>query len=314
MRSKKLISIVTPTYNEELNVVRCYEEVKKFFIDNKKYQYEHMFIDNDSNDNTRKILKTIAAKDKNIKLIFNKKNYGPHLSPYFGILASSGDAVITYVADGQMPVSLFKKFIASWEKGFKVSIGLRKSMEDGFFIKLARIFFYKILNFFSEADHYPHFIGFTLMDKDVVQKLILNKGSRIYFRSLLVNIGFSLDYHYYDQPKRVKGKSKQKFFDLIDYAFLGLLAQSDTLIKKILYSLIFLSFGSFGISLSYFIYKILNWHTLSLGIAPIMIFLSFSFGFLFFSIAVILEKITSVDERLGSKNIVEISERINFND
>ncbi|NDH09653.1 MAG: glycosyltransferase, partial [Gammaproteobacteria bacterium] len=116
--SKNLISIVTACFNEEDNIKRLYEAVKKNFDEHlPDFHYEHLFIDNASTDDTVKILKSIAKKDKNVKIIINSRNFGHVRSPVYGILQAKGDAVISIVADFQDPPEMIPLFIEKWLQG-----------------------------------------------------------------------------------------------------------------------------------------------------------------------------------------------------
>ena len=118
----KLISVVTPCYNEEENVRNVYEQVKNVFEELGRYSYEHIFIDNASKDRTVSILKEIAREDKNVKIIVNARNFGHIRSPYHAILQARGDAVISISADLQDPPSMIADFIKKWEEGFKIVV------------------------------------------------------------------------------------------------------------------------------------------------------------------------------------------------
>ena len=117
MDQKKLISVVTPCYNEEENVEEVYAQVKAVFSDLPQYRYEHIFIDNASTDNTVAILKKLAAADYNLKIIVNIKNFGWIRSPHYGLLQAHGDAVVLVVSDLQDPPALIKEFLQKWEEG-----------------------------------------------------------------------------------------------------------------------------------------------------------------------------------------------------
>ena len=126
---KKLISIVTPCYNEEANVEEVYKQVKDVFQKLENYKYEHIFIDNHSKDRTVQLLKNIAQNDKNVKIIVNARNFGPIRSPYHVLLQAKGAAVILLVADLQDPPSMIIDFINKWEEGYKIVIGVKKQSE-----------------------------------------------------------------------------------------------------------------------------------------------------------------------------------------
>ena len=96
----KKISIVTPCYNEEENVAELYRQVKQQFdLMVGKYEYEHIFIDNASTDKTVSVLKKLAVKDPNVKIIVNAMNFGHIRSPFYGVCQANGDAVMLIVAD-----------------------------------------------------------------------------------------------------------------------------------------------------------------------------------------------------------------------
>src|ERR1700676_4724413 len=109
------ISIVTPCFNEEDNVLALYEAVKREFASLDNYTYEHIFIDNPSQDRTVALLKDIARLDRRVKIIVNARNFGHIRSPYHAILQASGDAVITIAADLQDPPALIREFLRKWE-------------------------------------------------------------------------------------------------------------------------------------------------------------------------------------------------------
>ena len=127
----KLISVVTPCFNEEQNIEKLCLEVEKIFK-KKKYKYEHIVIDNKSTDKTRNILKSLVQKNKNLKVILNSKNFGHIRSPYYAMLQSSGDAVILLSADFQDPIELIPDLIDKWKNGNKVVMLKRKSSSENF--------------------------------------------------------------------------------------------------------------------------------------------------------------------------------------
>ena len=133
---KKLISVVLPCYNEEGNVEKIAEAIIKLF-DNElnRYDYEIIFIDNDSKDHTRDILRLMCKKNKNIKAIFNAKNFGQFNSPYYGLLQTRGDAVVSMASDFQDPVEVIPEFIKNWEEGYKIVVAVRETSTDGFILR-----------------------------------------------------------------------------------------------------------------------------------------------------------------------------------
>ena len=141
----KFISIVTGCFNEEDNVQELYERVKKVMASLNDYDYEHIFIDNASQDRTVPILRQIAGSDKKIKVIINTRNFGHIRSPYHALLQAGGDAVITIAADLQDPPEMISDFIKKWEEGYKVVTGVKKQSAESFFFFTVRKVYYHLI-------------------------------------------------------------------------------------------------------------------------------------------------------------------------
>lgn len=110
---QKKISIMIPCYNEEENARPIYEAVRDELQKScPQYDYEILFIDNKSRDNTRAIIRQICAEDPNVKAIFNARNFGQFNSPYYGLIHTTGDCTISICADFQDPVELIPQFVA----------------------------------------------------------------------------------------------------------------------------------------------------------------------------------------------------------
>src|SRR5689334_1245107 len=120
----KLISIVTPCYNEEENINELYERIQTV-MSSLDYNYEHIFIDNASTDKTVDLIRILAQKDKHVKAILNARNFGHIRSPYYGLLQGSGDAIVILASDLQDPPERITDFIYKWEQGHKVVIGVK---------------------------------------------------------------------------------------------------------------------------------------------------------------------------------------------
>ena len=141
----KLISVVTTCYNEESNIKDIYTQVKNVFEKFERYSYEHIFIDNCSTDGTVPILKEIAKKDMNVKIIVNTRNFGSIRSANYAIIIAKGDAVVLIVADLQEPPSLISDFIYKWEEGFKIVIGVKnKSKENSILFSIRKLYYYLV--------------------------------------------------------------------------------------------------------------------------------------------------------------------------
>ena len=186
----KLISVITPCYNEEQNIKECYLQVKDVFGELEQYYYEHIFIDNASKDRTVSILKEIAQIDKNIKIIVNTRNFGYIRSPHYALLQASGNAVINIGADLQEPPSLITDFLKQWEKGYKIVIGIKNKSEENLIIFTIRKLYYLVLNIFADIDQIKNFSGYGLYDKEFVDIVRNLDEPYPFFRGLITEIGF----------------------------------------------------------------------------------------------------------------------------
>ena len=186
METKK-ISVLTPCYNEQENIAKVYQAVSSVFQNLPQYTYEHVFIDNNSNDKTVSLLKEIAAKDKNVKIIVNARNFGHIRSPFYGMLQCNGEAVISLVADLQDPPEVIVDFLKKWEEGFKIVIGVKKQSKENALMFACRKFFYGLLSKMSTEGEPPikNFTGFGLYDKDFINVLKTLEYPYPYFRGLI---------------------------------------------------------------------------------------------------------------------------------
>src|SRR4051794_21724630 len=145
---RKLISVVTPCYNEEENVGDCYEAVRRVFeAELPGFNYEHVFCDNASTDGTAARLKRLAAIDPRVKVIVNARNYGPFRSTFNGLMRTRGDAVLVLLAaDLQDPPELLPRFVAKWREGYEVIYGIRAKREEGWVMRRVRSAYYRMVS------------------------------------------------------------------------------------------------------------------------------------------------------------------------
>lgn len=310
----KKISIVTPCFNEEDNVIECARVIKDVFSNYEEYSYEHIFIDNASTDKTVSKLKELASKDKNIKIIINSRNFGHICSPYYALLQASGDAVILFVADLQDPPSLIHQFIKKWEEGYKTVVGVKHTSAENKLMFKIRGIYYATVNKLSRIKLIDNFTGFGLYDKDVVNILRKIDDPYPYFRGLIAEIGLKIYKIKYDQPIRAKGITKNNFFTLYDIGMLGIISHSQVPLRLATMLGFSISIISLVVAFFYFIMKLFFWNTFNLGIAPLVIGLfTFSAVQLFF-IGIIGEYIGSVHTYSKKRPLVIESERVNFDE
>lgn len=308
----KLISVVTPCFNEEKNVNKIYEEVKKKFSMFNDYCYEHIFIDNASTDNTVKLLKSITKLDNNVKIIVNSRNFGWFRSPYYGLLQANGEAVILISADLQDPPDLIPYFIKKWEDGFKIVAGIKSQSDESSILFFIRKLYYKLIKNLSDVEIISNYIGFGLYDRSIIK--ILNQFNDVnpFLRGLISEIGFTVAKIPYRQPRREKGESKLKLYRLYDAGMLGIVNHSKLPLRLITLFGFVLSLLSLSLSLVYLILKLFFWKKFYIGLAPILIG-----SFLFFSFQILLmgllgEYILAIYTQVLNRPLVIERERINF--
>ncbi len=308
----KKISIVTPCYNEEGNVEELYREVKALFNTIPEYRYEHIFIDNCSTDATRSILRKMASEDKNVKLIFNIRNFGHIRSPFHGLLQAGGDAVILMVADFQDPVHLIKEFILKWEQGYKIVIGKKTKSDENRLMYWLRGVYYDLIKKISEGEQIKNFTGFGLYDKSFIDILKTIDDPYPYFRGLIGELGYDRAEIEFRQPVRKSGKTKNNFYTLYDIAMLGFVSHSKVPLRVASFFGFSVSFLSILTALAYFVYKLIYWDNFKLGMAPMVIGMFFLGGIQLFFLGMIGEYIGSIFTQVRKRPLVIEAERINF--
>lgn len=304
-----------PCYNEEENV----EPISKAIIDVFKtqlsnYDYEILFIDNDSQDKTREILRRMCEEDKHIKAIFNAKNFGQFNSPYYGMLQTTGDCTISMVCDFQDPVEMIPKYVAEWEKGYKIVIGIKTSSKENKLLYWFRSMYYKFIKKFSEVDQIEHFTGSGLYDKEFINVLRDLKDPTPFLRGIVAELGYKRKEIEYEQPKRRAGKTSNNFLRLYDAAMLSITSYTKIGLRLCSFIGIIIGGISFIIGLVYLIMKLTHWNQFAVGMAPMLIGVFFFGAVQLFFIGLIGEYIMSINVRVMNRPLVIEEERINFED
>jgi glycosyltransferase involved in cell wall biosynthesis len=308
----KRISIVTPCYNEEENVGLLYEKVKEVMGKLENYSYEHIFIDNASEDKTVAILKEIAARDKKVKIIINARNFGHIRSPYYALLQATGDAVILIVADLQDPPELIPIFIKKWEEGYKIAIGVKTNSEEAAIFFAIRKMYYNLVSKLSEIKLVKNFTGFGLYDKKVIEILRTLHDPYPYFRGLICDIGFERAEIPYIQPVRKRGFTKNNFYSLYDIGMLGITNHSRVPLRVAAMLGFAMAMLSLLVALGYFVYKLIYWSSFDLGMAPIVIGFFFFASVQLFFLGIMGEYIGSIHTKVLKRPLVIEKERVNF--
>ncbi len=308
---KKIISIVIPTYNEEKNIKELLNQIE-LYTKNLDYDFEKIFIDNCSTDNTQSIIREICKKNKKVKAIFNNRNFGYTRSPYYGILQAKGDAVILCCADFQDPPELIPDLIKKWENGSRVVLLKRTISNENFFLEKLKILFYKFIKLTSEVKLTERTSGSGLFDKKVIDELKKINDPYPYQRGLILEVIDEVDVLEFNRPKRIEGKSSSNFYNLIDVALLGIVKHSKIPLRFVTLFGFLASITSLLVGLFFLCYKLLYWYSFQLGFTPLIVGLFFGISFLVFMLGIIGEYIGFIFTQVRNLPLVFEKERINF--
>ncbi len=315
MDNKKKISVISPCFNEELNVKECYKAVNAVFKEYlSDYDYEHIFTDNSSNDNTVSILRKIAADDKRVKVIVNSRNFGPLKSTFNGVLRSSGDAVLVMLAvDLQDPPELIPEFVKKWEEGFKIVAGSRREREEGIIMRNTRKLFYHLVLKLSYVSIPPYVGEFQLIDKVIVDKLREFDDYDPYIRGMIANCGYETIIIPYKWKSRKKGKSKLKLYQLFDIAFNGMISFSNVPMRGAIVLGTLISITSLTYAIIMLIINIIFYRIIAPpGIATLITALFFFSGVNLLFLGLLGEYICAIHSQVRKKPLVIEKETINF--
>jgi glycosyltransferase involved in cell wall biosynthesis len=309
----KLISIVSPCYNEEGNVVVLTDRVRELMAEMPQYRYEHIIIDNNSTDGTVDELRKIAAQDKNVKVIVNARNFGHIRSPHHALLEAQGDAVIVLLSDLQDPPELIKDFLREWEAGWPIVVAIKTASDESKLMYAIRSAYYKTIAKLTDVKVFEQFTGFGLYDRKVMDILRRDfPDPNPYFRGQIAEIGLPAKQIEYHQKRRTRGITKNNWYTLYDIAMLGI-----TNLSKIpLRAVVFLGFVCAGLSMLvgvfYLVLKLVFWSHFELGLAPTMIGLFFLGSVQLISLGIIGEYVGSIHSIVQNRPLVTEKERINF--
>ena len=309
----KKISIMVPCYNEEDNVVPLSQAlIQMFEKDLPQYDYDILFIDNDSTDTTRVKLRQLCKENKKIKAIFNAKNFGQFNSPYYGILQTDGDCTIPVCADFQDPIDVIPRLVAEWEKGYKIVCAVKTSSKENKIMYFLRSCYYKIIKKMSSAEQIEHFTGFGLYDKSFVQVLRDLKDPIPFIRGIVGELGFKKTEIEYTQAQRRAGKTHNNFFTLYDAAMLSFTSYTKMGLRLATFLGVICGGISIVVAIVYLVLKLIYWDRFTAGMVPLILLVSFLGSLQLFFIGLMGEYIISINQRVMNRPLVIEEERINF--
>ena len=311
------ISFLLPTYNEEENVVSMIDELKGIIKEKyDSYEYEIVFIDNKSTDNTRKIIIEECQKDKSVKAIFNYKNFW-YKSATYGLTQTTGDCTVFIPSDHQIPREAIVDMIDKWVGGAKIVCAVKESTEEKGLIYLGRKAFNKMAKKLADTDYIENYDGSGLYDKsflDIFSKMVAEDYEVSLFEAVRI-YGTDIDKIYFRQKLRRNGKTKNNVGKLVDIAFSRVTNASK---KKILRLPMISAMCSLFVSFIMFVLAIIglfNKFDVAVELILAVSFLLFlGLTAIFVAITLVGEYVGIINQRVVKKPIVVPESKINFDE
>ena len=308
-----VITVVIPTFNEELNIYNAYERVKKVFegsiVD---HSFQILFIDNASTDTTRDKIRELAAEDSRVQAIFNNTNFGFSKSSFYGLSQAEGDCAVLMYADMQDPPEVIPQMVKKWEEGYKVVVGVKTKSRENPLMYCIRGIYYRIMDKLSDVEHIKQFDGFGLYDAGFVKQLRDLKDPLPYLRGVVAELGPERAEIEYTQEARKEGKSTFNFMKYYDVAMLGMTSSSRAVLRMATFLGMILSFICVVVALVTLVIKLVYWDYYSVGTAAVLIGIFFVGGVQIFFLGFLGEYIANINQRTMNHPIVVEKERINM--
>lgn len=309
----KTISVVVPTYNEEQNIRNVYERVSELFRNQLNgYQMELLFIDNASTDSSQQIIEELTREDPRVQAIFNSANFGFSRSSFYGLSQAEGDCAVMMYADMQDPPEIIPEFVAKWESGYKIVVGIKSKSQENKFMYAIRGLYYDMLEKISEVEHIRQFDGFGLYDRAFVEEIRKLRDPMPYLRGLVTELGPKRAEVEYEQQRRKKGKTSFNFWRYYDVAMLGITSSTKAIMRVATFLGMGLAVLCLLIAVVTFILKLIDWNYYDVGTAAIIIGIFFVGGVQIFFLGFLGEYIVNINIRTMQHPVVVESKRINM--
>ncbi|MBL0311615.1 MAG: glycosyltransferase family 2 protein [Holophagaceae bacterium] len=311
--AKQLISIISPAFNEEGNIRRCYEEVRAAMeplLD--RYDYEHIFGDNCSTDGTLDILLEIAAKDRRVKVLTYSRNWGADKNSLTLLRHCSGAAVIPVLSDLQDPPAKIQRFLDLWEQGYEIVFGTYTNRSDSFLLRMLRSIYYWLVRKLADEALVENHSGFGIYDRKIVEELKKSDDFNPYLRGDIASLGFRQITEPYIREKRMAGVTSYNFGRYLDFAINAMVSYSLVPIRLATISGVLLSGLSLLMALAYVIIKLFNWSFQAPGATTVVVLVLFFSGIQLSFLGILGEYIGAIHAQVRRKPFVVIRRKINF--
>lgn len=311
MKSKKLISIVIPIYNEKLGIPELINQLTKFINNKITYDFELILVENGSVDDSFKLLQNFAKKDSRIKVVQLARNVGCDGGIEAGMQQAKGDGLVIMMADLQEPVELISKFIDKWESGYEIVYGKVKKRTAGFIRNSLSRLFYKIINLLTGNMFPENASDFRLIDKKVYKAINNMQERNKYLRGLIAWTGFKQIGISFDRNERFAGESKANFMNVLKVAINGIFSFSYLPLRFVTGLGITITIISF-LMIFFYLYLFIVHGREAPGTTTIILLTLSLFGVLFFVLGVISEYLVRIYEEVKKRPAYIIKNKINL--
>ena len=290
-----------------------YERIIKVFQEElPHYDYEIIFVDDYSPDNTREEIRKLCQKDKKVKAVFNARNFGFNRNVFATMQYGSGDATFMLFGDLQDPPEMLPVFIREWENGHKVIVGQKRKSNESKLMYTLRTIYYNLIGKLSDSNQIQHFNGFGLYDKSFIDVMKRIDDPNPYLKGLVAEFGMGIKIVQYEQAESNRGKSGFNFMKYYDVAMLGITSYTKILMRIATFMGVVLGIISACLAIFIFINKLLNWDTYPVGTASTLIGIFFIGAVQLFFMGILGEYVLSINTRSMKRPLVVIGEKINF--
>ncbi|MBR1244216.1 glycosyltransferase family 2 protein [Bradyrhizobium sp. AUGA SZCCT0274] len=309
---RRLISLVMPVYNEEANLDRAYAALKAVFEGLPQYDIEFVFTDNHSEDRTFERLAVLAEADSRIKAIRFTRNYGFQRSLLTAYRHTSGDAAIQIDCDLQDPPELIPQFIALWEQGHDVVVGLRKRRQEAYLLTLGRRAFYALLSRISDDQITRDAGDFRLVDRSVINRLSAVNDFNPYVRGVVSSLAARETGIPYDRVQRIYGRSKFPLRKLMGFALDGIMGHSVLPLRLATYAGLMISVATFLLGLFYVFGALALGRSWPSGFATIIVVTLFGISLNAIFLGIVGEYVSRIYQQVRYRPLVVVESALNI--
>lgn len=311
----KTISVTIPCWSEEKSIRQMYDRLMKVFHEQlPQYDYEIIYVDDYSPDNTRDEIRKLCQEDHKVKAVFNARNFGFSRNVFATMQYGSGDATFMLFGDLQDPPELLPEMVKKWENGSKVVIGQRTKGNENPLMYSMRKLYYKIMEMLSDSKQIEHFNGFGLYDKSFIEILKKLDDPMPYLKGIVSELAIEQSIVPYEQAASLRGKSGSNFLKNYDLAMQGITSYTKILMRIATFLGAGLGIISGIFATFVLISKLLNWNVYPYGTATIIIGVFFIGAVQLFFMGILGEYVLSINTRSMKRPLVVVGEKINFDD